>query len=50
MSMVVKQKYHLLRHPQPGEPRVFDLLMYAERWEFDNSDWYWGGEPDGIWV
>ena len=30
------------------KPRVFDLLMYAERREFDNSDCYWG-ELDGIW-
>ena len=29
------------------KPRVFDLLMYAERREFDNSDCYWG-ELDGI--
>ena len=48
MSIVVKQKYLLAPHPQPGEPRVFDLLMYAERWEFDNSDCIWGVELDGI--
>ena len=40
---------NLLTHSQPGEPRVFDLLMYAERGEFDNSDCYWGVELDAIW-
>ena len=51
MSIVVKQKYFKTcsPHPQPWEPRVFDLLMYAERREFDNSDCCWGGELDGIW-
>ena len=52
MSIVVKQTTRL---PQPDfpnlgkKPRVFDLLMYAERREFDNSDCYWGGELDGVW-
>ena len=42
---------NLLPPPPPNlgkKPRVFDLLMYAERREFDNSDCYWG-ELDGIW-
>ena len=59
MSIVVKQKYKCINllpqpHPTPPtwekKPRVrFDLLMYAERREFDNSDCYWGGEFDGVW-
>ena len=53
MSIVVKQKYWIAPppspSPQPEEPRVFDLLMYAERREFDNSDCYWGVELKGIW-
>ena len=41
-----KEHYGMLWYFWSGQ---FDLLMYAERREFDNSDCCWGGEFDCIW-